>query len=81
MAMGTIRMGFAYLNSYPTGQINTHTPPHTRPRVGDRSHTHIRMGKWVPASFPYPHILLKGVNIFSISTKIIISNSTQEQYL
>jgi hypothetical protein len=64
MSMGTIPMGFAYLNSYPTGQTSTHTWHHTRPRVGDRPHTHTRVGKRVPAGSPYPHVLLK-MQIFS----------------
>jgi hypothetical protein len=38
------------------------------------------VGKRVSVSFPYPHVLLKNINIFSILTKITISNSTQEQY-
>jgi hypothetical protein len=80
MLMGTILTGFAYLNSYPTGQTSTHIWPHTRPRVGDRHHTYTRVGKQVPADFSYPHVLLKSVNIFTILTKIIISNATQEQY-
>jgi hypothetical protein len=81
MSMGTIPTGFAYLNPYPTGQTSTHTRPHTHPWVGDRPHTHTRVGKRVPTGSPYSHVLLKNVNIFSISTKITISNSTQEQYL
>jgi hypothetical protein len=78
MSTGTILTGFAYLNPYPTGQTSTHTWLHTHPREGDRPHT--RVGKRVPAGSPYPHVLLKSVNIFSIITKITISNSTQEQY-
>jgi hypothetical protein len=78
MSMGTIPTGFAYLNPYPTGQISTQ--PHTSPRVGDCLHTHIRVGKQVPVGSLYPHVLLKSVIIFTISTKITIINSTQEQY-
>jgi hypothetical protein len=46
-------------------RVNQYPYPAPYPRMGRRS-------------FPYPHILLKSVNIFSISTKIIISNFTQE---
>jgi hypothetical protein len=59
MSMGIIPTGFTYLNPYPTGQISTHTWPHTHPRVGDRYRTHTRVGKWVPADSPYSHVLLK----------------------
>jgi hypothetical protein len=67
-----------YLSKFVPNMVNQYPYP----SMGRRSsHTHTCVGKRVPAGLPYSHILLKNINIFSISTKIIINNSTQEQYL